>query len=273
MLPRSTRGFRFRANDPFVVYDAVFVDLDGTVWRGGEAVPGADRGLAALREAGVSIVFLTNNTGVRRADVVERLAAIGVPYREEPIVTASWATAAYLADHRPDATVHVLGQPAVEGEIEDAGLALSGEGVADVVVVGYDDRVGMERLTATLRAFGPGTVLVATNRDRTTPEEDGPAPGANAFVSAVEGMVDQEAVTVGKPDTRMADLAADAVDADVHDCLMVGDNLETDILMGERAGTDTALVLTGASSREDVAADAVDPTYVIEGLGDIDELL
>lgn len=254
-------------------YAAAFVDLDGTVWRGRSAIPGANAGLRVLRDAAVPIVFLTNNTGVRRDEVTSRLDAIGIDYRGEPVVTAAWATAAYLAEHRPDADVHVMGRETVEAEIEDAGLTLSTEGQADVVVAGYDDRVDFARLTGTLRAFGPGTVFVATNRDRTTPEEDGPVPGANAFVSAIEGMVDQEPVVVGKPETRMAALAAAEVDVNVHDCLMIGDNLETDVLMGERAGMDTALVCSGVSAREDVAASEIEPTYVVDDLGEIGALL
>ncbi|GAD51556.1 phosphoglycolate phosphatase [Halarchaeum acidiphilum MH1-52-1] len=254
-------------------YAAAFVDLDGTVWRGRSAVPGASAGLRTLRDAAVPIVFLTNNTGVRRDAVTSRLDAIGVAYEDEPVVTAAWATAAYLAEHRPDASVHVMGRDTVEAEIEDAGLDVSAEGPADVVVVGYDDRVSFARLTAALRAFGPGTVFVATNRDRTTPSEDGPIPGANAFVSAVSGMVEQDPVVLGKPETRMAELAAARHDVPVHDCLMIGDNLETDILMGERAGMDTALVCSGVSTRDDVAASDVEPTYVIDDLGEIASLL
>ncbi|GAA0302560.1 HAD-IIA family hydrolase [Halarchaeum salinum] len=254
-------------------YAAAFVDLDGTVWRGRSAIPGANAGLHALRDTAVPIVFLTNNTGVRRDAVTSRLDAIDIVYEDEPVVTAAWATAAYLAEHRPDADVHVMGRDTVEAELEDAGLTLVTESQADVVVVGYDDRVSFARLTGALRAFGPGTVFVATNRDRTTPEEGGPVPGANAFVSAVEGMVEQDPVVVGKPETRMADLAAAQHDVPVHDCLMIGDNLETDILMGERAGMDTALVLSGVSTREDVAASDIEPTYVVEDLGEIADLL
>ncbi|MFB6078602.1 MAG: HAD-IIA family hydrolase [Halarchaeum sp.] len=253
-------------------YAAAFVDLDGTVWRGREAVPGAAAGLAALRDAGVPVVFLTNNTGVSRDAVRARLDALDVP-NDAPVVTAAWATAAYLAEHRPDADVHVVGQDALEDELAGADLSLTTEGVADVVVTGFDDRVSFARLTAALRAFGPGTVFVATNRDRTTPKADGPVPGANAFVSAIEGMVEHDPVVVGKPETRMAELAAGRVDADVHDCLMIGDNLETDVLMGERAGMDTALVLSGVSTREGVAASDVEPTYVLDDIGDVGDVL
>ena len=253
-------------------YAAAFVDLDGTVWRGREAAPGAARGLRALRDAGVSVAFVTNNTSVGRGDLAARLDAIDVPHDGHPVVTAAWATAAYLSEHRPDAAVHAMGQRAVEAELEAAGLSLATEGRADVVVVGLDERTDFDRLTRSLRAFGPGTVFVATNRDRTTPSPDGRVPGANAFVSAVEGMVDQEPLVIGKPETRMAELAAARLGVPVGDCLMVGDNLETDVLMGERAGMDTALVLTGVTSREAVAASTIEPTYVLDDLRDVADL-
>ncbi|MFC7165594.1 hypothetical protein [Halospeciosus flavus] len=82
-----------------MTYAAALVDLDGTVWRGRELIPGADHALATLRERGVPVVFVTNNTGVRPADFATRLDSLGVDPDIGPVVTAGWATAQYLADH------------------------------------------------------------------------------------------------------------------------------------------------------------------------------
>lgn len=256
-----------------MTYAGVFIDLDGTVWRGRELVPGAAEGIAAVRDAGIPIVFVTNNTGIRRDTFRARLESLGIPAETGDVVTAAWATADYLAEYRPESTVHVLGQDTVSEEIAAAGLTLSESGPADVVVAGYDDRVSFDRLTGALRAFGPGTDFVATNRDRTTPAEDGPLPGAGAFVAAVEAMTDHEPLVVGKPSTRMAEAAADRISAPFSECLMVGDNLHTDVLMGDRAGVDTALVLTGVSNRAEIDTTSITPTHVLDSLADLPELL
>lgn len=254
-------------------YDAVLVDLDGTVWQGHEPIPGARDGLIALRDTGIPVVFVTNNTSLRRQAFRSRMEAAGLPTDLGPIVTAGWATAQFLADHHPDDAVFVIGDEALRLDIEDAGLEIVDTGVADVVVAAHDEDVSYDRLTATLRAFGHDTTLIAPNRDRVYPGEDGPVPGAGASVGAVEGMTGHEALVVGKPETRLADLAAASVDTTSTNCLLVGDNLQTDILMGERAGMTTALVLTGVSSRAAAESASVQPDYILDSLADVGSLL
>lgn len=253
--------------------DAVLVDLDGTVWRGDEALPGAAAGLDVLASAGVPVVFVTNNTTVRREAFRSRMDALGLPGDLGPIVTAGWATAQFLADHHPDAAIHVMGDDALRADIEDAGLRVVESGQADVVVAAHDPAVSYGRLTTTLRAFGPDTTLVAPNRDRVYPGEDGPVPGAAASVGAVEGMTGQEALVVGKPEPRLADVATDAVGAEPTNALIVGDNLETDVLLGERAGMTTALVLTGVTTRAAAKSAGVQPDHVLDSLADIGDVL
>jgi len=253
-------------------YDAVLVDLDGTVWRGHEPIGGAARGLAALRETGIPVVFVTNNTSVRREEFRARMDAAGLPTDLGPIVTAGWATARFLADHHADDHIFVLGDEALRLDIADAGLDVVDIGPAEVVVAAHDEHVSYDRLTTTLRAFGNDTTLVAPNRDRVYPSEDGPVPGAGASVGAVEGMTGHEALVVGKPETRLADVAADAVDATTSNCLMVGDNIHTDILMGERAGMTTALVLTGVSTRAAAESAAVQPDHILKSIADVGSL-
>ena len=254
-------------------FDAVFVDLDGTVWRGHEPIPGARRGLEVLRESRIPVVFITNNTTVRRQEFRERMAEAGLPDDLGPIVTAGWATAQFLAEYHPDDTVFVMGDDALSRDIEDAGLTVVDSGPANVVVAAHDEHVSYEKLTAVLRAFGPDTTLVAPNRDRIYPSEDGPVPGAGASVGAVEGMTGQDALVVGKPETRLADIAAATVDATTKNTLIVGDNLETDILMGGRAGMTTALVLTGVSTRAAAESAPVQPDHVLDSLADVEDLI
>lgn len=254
-------------------YDAVFVDLDGTVWRGREPIQGVAEGLTILKESGLPVVFVTNNTSVRREEFRARMADAGLPSDLGPIVTAGWATAQFLVEYHPDDSVFVMGDDALQQDVEDAGLTIVDSGTANVVIAAHDEDISHDLLTAVLRAFGPDTTLIAPNRDRVYPSEDGPVPGAGASVGAVEGMTGQDALVVGKPETRLADIAAEAVDATTKNCLIVGDNLQTDILMGGRAGMTTALVLTGVSTRAAAESAPIQPDHVLDSLADVDTLL
>lgn len=252
---------------------AAIVDLDGTVWRGDEPVPGAAEGIDALRGAGLAIQFVTNSTGVDREAFPDTLESMGVPGDVGGLSTSASATATYLAEHHPDADVYVVGSDVLHDEIRGAGLTIVESGPADVVAAGKAYDIDYDLLTETLRAFEPGTLFVATNADRTFPTADGLKPGAGCTIGAIEGMTGREPLIVGKPSEHMADAATERLGVAPGDCLVVGDNLQTDVLMGERAGMETALVLTGTTRREEIGGSGIEPDHVIDSLGDVGTLL
>ncbi|WP_256298348.1 HAD-IIA family hydrolase [Haloarchaeobius salinus] len=262
---------------------AAIVDLDGTVWRGEAVIPGAAAGIDALVDAGLAVQFVTNSTGVDRETFPETLDSMGIPGDVGGLSTAASATATYLAEHHPDADVYVVGSEVLYDEIRRAGLTVVSEPdpesrptkrePADVVAAGKAYDIDFDLLTETLWAFDPGTLFVATNTDRTFPTEDGLKPGAGCTIGAIEGMTGRDPLVVGKPSEHMADAVTERLDVAPSDCLVVGDNLHTDILMGERAGMETALVLTGATRREEIGGSGVEPDHVIDSLGDVATIL
>ncbi|WP_435316969.1 HAD-IIA family hydrolase [Haloarchaeobius sp. TZWSO28] len=252
---------------------AAIVDLDGTVWRSEQLIPGADEGVLALRDAGLAIRFVTNSTSVDRGSFPATLESLGIPGDIGGLSSSASATATYLAEHHPDADVFVVGHRILHEEIRDAGLTVVESGDADVVAAGKAYDISHELLTETLRAFHRGTLFVATNPDRTYPTPDGLEPGAGATVGAIEGMTGRDPLVIGKPSEHMADAVCETFDVKPSECLVVGDNLHTDILMGERAGMETALVLTGATTREEAVASDIQPDHILESLGDIEEIL
>ncbi|WP_435361318.1 HAD-IIA family hydrolase [Haloarchaeobius sp. DFWS5] len=251
---------------------AAIVDLDGTVWRGKELIPGADEGLAAIHDAGLTVEFVTNSTSVDRAAFPDTLESLGIPRDAGAITSSASATAAYLTTHHPEAAVYVLGDDVLQQEVRDAGLTIV-DGEADVVVAGKARDISHELLTETLRAFHKGTLFLATNTDRTYPTETGLEPGAGATIGAIEGMTGRDPLVVGKPSEHMADAVCERLGVTPAECLVVGDNLHTDILMGERAGMETVLVLTGATTREEVVGSDIEPDHVVDSLGDIASIL
>ncbi|MFD1644505.1 HAD-IIA family hydrolase [Haloarchaeobius litoreus] len=262
---------------------AAIVDLDGTVWRGEEVIPGAAEGIDALTDAGLAVQFVTNSTSVDREAFPDTLESMGIPGDVAGVSTSASATATYLAEHHPNADVYVVGSDVLYDELRGAGLTIVSEPdpasrprdqePADVVAAGKAYDIDFDLLTETLWAFDSGTLFVATNTDRTFPTEDGLKPGAGCTIGAIEGMTGRDPLVVGKPSEHMADAVTERLGVAPGDCLVVGDNLHTDILMGERAGMETALVLTGATRREEIGGSGVEPDHVIDSLGDVASVL
>jgi len=255
-------------------YEAAFVDLDGTVYRGDRLVSGADRGVRALRSAGVDVLFLSNKTIERRETYVRKLSALGIDVTRDRVINAGWVTATYVADRYPDATVFVVGEDPLVAEFEEAGVEVTTDSPGDLLVVSMDRSFTYEKLDRAMRTLADGGPFLATNPDRTCPTETGAIPDAAGMIGAVEGVTGRDVDAVlGKPSDRMVETALETVEADPETCLVVGDRLETDILMGERAGMTTVLVLSGVTDRASLAESDVQPEYVVESLGELTDVL
>jgi glycerol 3-phosphatase-2 len=255
-------------------YDAFLLDLDGVVYRGDEPVPGAPEAVAAIREAGRRVIFLTNNSARTPDRVSERLSAMGVPATRREVVTSSEATAALVREmlerERRPPTAFVIGEGGIRDALTDAGLELlEGEpGEAGFVVVGWDREADYARLKTATLLVSKGARLVATNADASFPAPGGEMwPGAGALLAAVETASGERATVVGKPHRPLFDVALER--AGSRRALVIGDRIETDVAGGLGAGLDAALVLTGAHGPPDLLDRDPLPTVVLAGLGDL----
>jgi HAD superfamily hydrolase (TIGR01450 family) len=252
-------------------YQHVLLDLDGCVWVGDDPCDGAVDALAALREAGVSVLFLTNDVRHAPEDFVRKLWRLGFQASLTEIVTAGAALQFQLAG-RDHGSAFVVGSQALVDHAAAAGLRiLNGTPFAtraDVVVVGAHQEFDFAELRTATQAVLRGAELVAATRDPTFPMPDGPWPATGAVLAAIETATGRRAdLVVGKPEPAMYEAARDRLGA--GRILAVGDRLDADIAGARRAGMDSALVLTGATSR--TQADAADPrpTFVAESLGEL----
>ncbi len=256
-------------------FDAALVDLDGTVVHGGSLLDGALAGVDALRAAGLDLLFLTNNPTRSPAGWADHLSEPGLSVAPDEVLTSAEATVRYLDEHHAGARALPVAGPAVVEQLQAADVTLVEDpSAAEVVVAGYHAGFDYAEMTKGLRALLDGATLVGTDPDRWVPTDAGPIPGSGAVTNAVAGAaeVDPEAV-LGKPSRETIDLAMDRVGVDPERCLLVGDRLDTDVAMGERAGATTALVLTGAATRSDVEAVDVRPDYVLESLAEVERVL
>ncbi|HSS05296.1 MAG TPA: HAD-IIA family hydrolase [Solirubrobacterales bacterium] len=250
-------------------FDGLLVDLDGVVWVGREWVRGSVEALGTLLEGGKEIVFVTNNPGKPASEYAKRLTEAGVEVAAEQIVTAGEATARLAAERAgPGSKAFVIGAPAFHETVEAAALELlAGEAgrKADVVVVsghrGFDYD---ELLTATL-ALQCGAALFATSRDPTLPMPGGPWPGTGAVLAAVETASGAVAEIGGKPEPHLFAMARERI-AGAERVAMVGDRVASDVEGGRRAGLETILVLSGATSREEAEGATPTPDHIVADL-------
>ena len=249
-------------------YDLFLLDLDGCVWVGDEPTPRAVEAVAAIRDSGRSIAFVTNDGRHATEDFVRKLWRLGFLASVEEVVTVGGALQHALNERHAGRSAYVIGSEAVHRHVAAAGLrVLNGTAFAsraDVVVVAGHDRFAYDELREATQAVLRGAELVAAGRDATFPMPDGPWPATGAVLAAVEAATGQTAWTVGKPEPQLVLTALDRFRPAEPRALVVGDRLDADVAGAEAAGLDAAVVLTGGTGDEEArealaAAKAADP--------------
>lgn len=253
-------------------YAAVLADLDGVVYAGPSAIPGATEALERLGEAGVALAYITNNASRSSSEVAAHLRELGAPATAEQVFGSALAGAELLASQVPQgATVLVTGSAILARHVEEQGLVpvKTADPFPDAVIQGFDPSLGWKDLAEAAYAVAAGAVWVATNTDMSIPQGRGIAPGNGTLVAAVSAATGKVPAVAGKPGAQLFTTAATHLG--VQSALVVGDRLDTDILGGNRAGMDTALVLTGVDTVERAlaAVSAQRPTYLFEDLGQL----
>jgi NagD protein len=226
------------------------MDMDGVLVHEEQAVPGADRFLARLRETETPFLVLTNNSIYTRRDLSARLAASGLDVPEEAIWTSALATARFLEDQRPAGSAFVIGESGLTTALHQAGYTLT-ERAPDYVVLGETRTYSFERITHAIRLIVNGARFIATNPDPTGPSQDGPLPATGSVAALISHATGVQPYFVGKPNPLMMRSALNAIDAHSESTAMVGDRMDTDVVAGLEAGLETILVLTGVATREE----------------------
>ena len=240
------------------------IDLDGVVYRGKELISDSNRRIASLKKKS-KVLFLTNNSTKTRAEYVEKLRGFGINVDEKEIITSGYAAALYIKENYRNPSVFVIGEEGLKKELGWQGIQ-TGWRECDVVLVGLDRDFNYSKMALALRFIQNGADFIATNTDTTLITESGMLPGAGAIVNAVQTVCGKEPTVIGKPSDIIAKIVLDRLKLNPEEVLLLGDRLETDIAMGNKAGMKTALVLTGYSKREDIEKTKIDPDYVLDKL-------
>jgi HAD superfamily hydrolase (TIGR01450 family) len=250
-------------------YDQLIVDLDGVIWIGDRPVPGSVEAVAALRDAGKRVAFATNDSRHSAEEYVAKLWAVGVQASLGDVVTVGAATQHLLAETRRGRTAFVIGTEPMIRHVTDAGLqVLNGTDLASrsqVVIVAGTDSLVYEDLKDAALAVYRGADFLATARDPTYPQPEGPWPGTGAIVAAVETASGRTAKVVGKPEPQLFLTALDRLGQ--GRTLVVGDRLDSDVAAAARARLDSVLVLSGGTAAHEVdGAKGPKPVAVAETL-------
>lgn len=246
----------------------VVMDVDGVLWAGDSALPGADRFIAFLQARGIPCALATNNSNKSPADYQAKLAALGIAQLEERmIVTSGRASAMYLAHHYPAGTpVHVLGGDGLRLLVQQAGMTLTDALPCRVVIVGIDFTLSYDKLRRADSLLRQGADFIGTNADASFPMSDGPAPGAGSILALLRTSTGREPVVIGKPSRAMYEAALEITGTPAAHTLMVGDRLDTDIAGAQALGMPGALVLTGVTTRAAADRDAVQADGIFDTL-------
>lgn len=256
---------------PATVHDVALLDLDGVVYVGPDAVPGAAEAIEASAGLGLRSVYVTNNASRPPRVVAEQLRSLGVPADEGDVVTSAQLAAGILAERLPQgARVLVVGGAGLQEALTAEGLVPVGsmDDDPEAVVQGFAPQLGWRDLAEGARAVRAGLLWVATNLDLTVPTPHGPAPGNGALVAAVATAGGRRPDEIaGKPQPRaFRDAAARSGS---HRPLVVGDRLDTDLEGARAARIPGLVVLTGITGVSELLAAAPDvrPDLVGRDLG------
>jgi HAD superfamily hydrolase (TIGR01450 family) len=250
-------------------YDQLILDLDGCVWIGEDPVDGSVEAVTALREAGKRVAFATNDPRRADEDYVAKLWGLGIQASLEDVVTVGGAMQHLLAETRQGRTAFVIGTASMHEHVADAGLRLlNGTDLAsraEAVVVGGTEDLVYEHLRDAALALRRGADFLATGRDPTYPQPDGLWPGTGAIVAALEYSTGRAASIVGKPEPQLFLTAIDRMGE--GRTLVVGDRPDSDLAAAGRARLDSALVLSGGASPDELSEVDPKPVAVAESLG------
>jgi HAD superfamily hydrolase (TIGR01450 family) len=271
MVQRSGARSSGEPGVPDRLYEGYVFDLDGTIYLGDELLPGAKRLILKLRELGKRVIFLSNNPTKDPKMYAEKLGELGLKTPASEIVNTVVTMTEWLLRNQPDATVFPISEEPLKNSLGEAGIRMSEDPEEiDIVIASYDRGFDYRKLQIAFDAiwFYKRAMLVTTNPDRYCPLPGGRGePDAAAIVAAIEACTGTKCqVNVGKPDPIMLETIIDLIGPDAKECLMSGDRLYTEIRMAKRAGMPSAVVLTGETTKRDLAGEPVEnlPDYTLE---------
>ena len=248
----------------------VFVfDLDGTLYLGEDALPGAHEIISGLEQMGKNYIYLTNNSSRSTRDYITRLRKLGFPCETENMFSSGMATAMFLNEHFPQNSVYLVGTQAFKNELLDYGICICEED-ADVVCVGFDTELYYEKLRKAANFLRRGAAFIAANPDFVCPMPgDEVLPDCGSICALLTASTGLYPKYIGKPNREMIDIISAKTSVPNENIAVIGDRLYTDIAAGVNAGAVSVCVLSGETNREMISSSPVKPDYIFPSVSEL----
>ena len=242
--------------------------MDGVIYHGNKILDGVKEFVQWLYANDKHFLFLTNSSERSKTELKQKLARMGLDVDESHFYTSALATAKFVKSQCPGATAYVIGAPGLYNALYEEGITINDVN-PDYVIIGECRTYNYESLEKALHLVLNGAKLIGTNPDLTGPTEKGLAPACKSLIAPIELASGKNAYFIGKPNPLMMRTGLKLLGVHSAEAVMIGDRMDTDIIAGIETGLDTALVLTGCSTRETVKEYPFTPTYILEGVKDI----
>tara|TARA_B100001758_G_scaffold21128_1_gene14873 strand:+ start:48 stop:830 length:783 start_codon:yes stop_codon:yes gene_type:complete len=248
--------------------EAIFLDLDGTIYLGGEPIEGALDFLERLDQRGIRRFFLSNNSSKSVSQYLEKLTSMGIPANEQDILLSTHDLLSWLKKEGVTET-YLVGTEGMREMLEEDGIrtrSLSPQ----YVVLGYDTEINYEKLSTASIHLHSGVPMVASHPDIVCPSPDGGLPDTGAYIDLFEATTGVRPIHIcGKPNPGMILHKIEELGLQPDNCAMVGDRLYTDIEMAERSGVHGILVLSGEATMSDASVASQKPSLVVDSVASL----
>lgn len=246
-----------------------FIDLDGTMYRGDQVIEGAIEFIDYLIAENIPFYFLTNNAMRTHKQNREKMEKLGFHnIQDEQFFTSAMAAASYMKHHETKRRAFMIGEEGMSEALLEQGFTLCKEDV-ELVFVGLDSHAEYETYCEAFYHLQKGAKLIGTNSDRRLPHKEYFHIGNGAIVHMLEYCSEQKAIMIGKPYAPIMEEALRYANVCKDECLMIGDNLETDVMFGLRHDVDTIFVTTGVHTRKDLMERNMNVQLIIDDLREL----
>lgn len=249
---------------------ALLIDIGGTLRSHGEAIPGAADFLRTLKKRGVSFALFSNNSENSHAELSAELNELGFALSSDDIITSGSVTAEYLRKEGKN-EITLLGSQRFEKILGEHGITCVAD--ANTVVVGLDKKLTYNTLMHAARLIQNGALYIATHSGATIMTREGVSPGVGATLAYLKAITGRNPdVVIGKPHTPMLESAMKKFNTTASQLGIIGDRLDADMKLAQESGLVSALVLTGATTQEEVSASEYQPDYVVQSIENLTPL-
>lgn len=245
------------------------IDLDGTMYRGDQVIEEAVVFVDALSAKGISFLFVTNNAMRTSRQIREKMERMGFQgLKDSLFFTSAMAAALYMKRIQEERAMFCIGEEGLQTALRQAGFYVDEEH-AKIVFVGLDRSADYMRYCKAMQLLHQGAILVGTNRDRRLPDKDTYLIGNGAILEMLSYASEAKRIDIGKPSSLMMEETLRYIGKKKEDCIVIGDNLETDIAFGKANGVKTIFMQTGVHTKADIKRFPYEPDVVLTSFAQI----